>query len=336
MKAKNYSRGFILMNTGAPISTQEVDQQRYLKEVSKDRHVADLPYAVDVAVHPHRAAQSSTAYKAVWTEDGSPLIHSCKRIRNALRERFGAPVEIGMVYGSPSVARAIGKLLDAQIDEIGILPMFPQYSTETFEACTSKVDRELRRRKSSVVMRTVPHFYSHPAYVGPLAEELIGVKEHILFSYRGLSLHHLTKPDKHGHCLSSMTCCCEPSAVHRTCYRFQCLKSTRLIAKAANLPDTGYSVSFQSHHGPVQCIEPYTEDVLGQLPQHGYTRVAVICPSNFCDCVETLEGIEIRGKEIFMNAGGESFRMIHGLNDSEAGIQCLERLMNTSNNWQPA
>lgn len=336
MKGTTDKRGFILMNTGAPMSTQKVDQQRYLKEVSKDRHVAGLPYVAEAAVHPHRAAQQSTAYKAIWTEEGSPLIHSCKRIRNALRKRLGVPIEIGMLYGSPSVARAIGKLLDAQVDEIGVLPMFPQYSTETFEACIGKVERELRRRKSRATMRTVPHFYSHPAYVGPLAKELVGIQEQVLFSYRGLSLHHLTKPDQHGHCLSSMTCCCEPSAVHDTCYRFQCLKTTQLIAKAAKLPDTGYSVSFQSHHGPVHCIEPYTEDALRQLPQHGCTRVAVICPAHFCDGVETLEEIEIHGKEIFMEAGGESFRMIHGLNDSEAGIQCLESLMNSSNNWQPA
>lgn len=329
-------RGFILMNTGAPDSTQEADQRRYLKEVAKDHHVTRLPSALDTAVHPHRVNQTSAAYKAVWTEDGSPLIHTCKRIRNALRERLDAPVEIGMLYGSPSCTRAIGKLLDAQVAEIGVLPMFPQYSVETFGACRDSVSHELRKRKSNVVMRVVPPFYSHAAYIEPLARQLKGLKQHVLFSYRWLSLHHLTTPDKHGHCQSSMTCCNEPSASHDMCYRFQCLKTTRLIAKAADLPDTSYSVSFDARHGPVKCIEPYTEDVLGRLPERGHTQLAVICPSHFCDSVETLEEIEIRAREIFLEAGGKSFRMIRCLDDRESGIQCLEDLMNSSSHWPAA
>ena len=37
-------------------------------------------------------------------------------------------------------------------------------------------------------------------------------------------------------------------------------------------------------------------------------------PAFVSDCLETLEEIKIRGKEIFMGAGGESFEMIPCLN----------------------
>ena len=56
--------------------------------------------------------------------------------------------------------------------------------------------------------------------------------------------------------------------------------------------------------------------MLEELPAKGIKQLAVICPAFFCDCLETLEEIEIRGRETFMEAGGESFRMIPCLNDT--------------------
>lgn len=330
MKAKH---GFLLMNSGAPVSTQEVDQQRFLKEISKDHHTTDLPSFIDSAIHPHRAAQSATAYKEIWTDNGAPLIHRCKNIQTVLKSRLAAPVEIAMLYGYPNVMSGIGKLLDIGVQEICLLPLFPQYSVETIQSCIDKVRRELRERKSRAILRVIPPFYSEPAYTNAIANKLLGIKEHVLFSYRGLSLRHLTKPDKHGHCMSSMECCHEPSAAHDTCYRFQCLKTTRMIAKNAGLDETQYSIAFDSDHGPVKCIEPYTQDMLRTLATGGHTKLAVICPSHFCDSVETLDRIELHGKEIFMNTGGESFRMIHGLNDSTAGIQCLDQFISTWSEW---
>lgn len=323
-------KGYLLMNTGAPGSTQEVDQQRYLKEVSKDHHVTTLPSAIDTIVHGNRASQATTAYKAVWTEHGAPLVHTCKKIRNILRARLDAPVEIGMLYGEPSVMRGMGKLLDQEVDELFVVPMFPQYSVETYQACHDKVSKELRDRKCSIIMRSLAPFYHDPHYIAALAEQLKGITEHVLFNYRGLSLQHLKKPDTHGHCLTSMECCNEPSGAHDTCYRFQCLKTARLVAKAVGRMEDQYSVSFDSQHGALKCIEPYTEDMLKNLAEHGHTKLAVICPSYLCDGVETLQGMAIHGKETFMKAGGNSYRVIPGLNDSKAGIYCLTSVIR---NW---
>ena len=80
-------------------------------------------------------------------------------------------------------------------------------------------------------------------------------------------------------------------------------------------------------------MDPYTDEVLEQLPGKGIKKLAVICPAFFCDCLETLEEIEIRGKEDFMKAGGESFRMIPCLNTGSHAVACLESLMQDADNW---
>ena len=53
----------------------------------------------------------------------------------------------------------------------------------------------------------------------------------------------------------------------------------------------------------------------------------VICPGFASDCVETLEEIDIQGREIFLNSGGKNFDLIPCLNDSSDQIDLFEKLI---------
>lgn len=332
-------RGFILMNTGSPDAPEEAALRAYLEEFLMDPCVIDLPFPlryalVHWAILPKRPAASAEAYEQIWTTDGSPLIHYCTQLVERLKATTIDPIELGMAYGNPSFKAAVERLLDEGVDEVCLLPMFPHYAMATTGSCVAGVRKALKDRAA---LRVVPPFYAHPTYVQPLADALKGVEEHILFSYHGLPERHLKKTDPTGcHCLSSATCCSEPSLAHDTCYRYQCLATTREIAKAANLSEDRYTVSFQSRLGRAKWLAPYTEETLRELPGKGIRQLAVICPAFFCDCLETLEEIEIRGRETFLEAGGESFRMIPCLNDTPAALHCLETLIADAGNWPSA
>ncbi len=327
------------MNTGSPDAPTESALRVYLEQFLMDPYVIDIPFPIRYAiVHwailPKRPAQSAEAYEAIWTENGSPLIHFCSNLTNGLKTRLSEPIEMIMAYGNPSVGHGVGKLLDAGVDEICLLPMFPQYAMATVGSCVAGVTGELKRRKSSAKLRVVPPFYNEAAYIQPIADSLKDVEEHILFSYHGLPVRHLKKSDPtRGHCMSSADCCEIESPAHATCYRHQCLSTTRAIAEAAGLSEDRYHVSFQSRLGRAQWMEPYTDKVLEYMPSKGIKRLAVACPAFFCDCLETLEEIEIRGKETFLEAGGDSFRMIPCLNDSPAALHCLETLVADVDGW---
>jgi ferrochelatase len=58
----------------------------------------------------------------------------------------------------------------------------------------------------------------------------------------------------------------------------------------------------------------------------------IACPAFVSDCLETLEEIEMRGREIFMNAGGENFTMIPCLNTEPKWVQAVATLCNKSLN----
>jgi ferrochelatase len=360
-------RGYLLMNTGSPDEPTEAALRVYLKEFLMDPYVIDLPFPlryalVHWAILPKRPVESAEAYKLIWDGGGtmssfsgsegsdssspavigdndppvkgSPLIHYCTCLTNTLKSRFKEPVELGMAYGNPSFKQGIENLLQQGVEEICLLPMFPHYAMATFGGCVAAVKKALKGR---VPLRTVPPFYLDPNYISPLAASLKDVNEHILFSYHGLPVRHLKKTDPTGsHCMQSSDCCSTPSPAHKTCYRHQCFETTKAVVKEAGISEDRYSISFQSRLGRAEWMQPYTEETLRELPQKGITELAVICPAFLCDCLETLEEIEIRGKETFMEAGGESFRMIRCLNDSDEALECLITLMKSADSWNIA
>ncbi len=57
-------------------------------------------------------------------------------------------------------------------------------------------------------------------------------------------------------------------------------------------------------------------------------KLLILCPAFVSDCLETLEEIAERGKETFMEAGGESYTMIPCLNTSPLWVNTVVGLLN--------
>ena len=85
--------------------------------------------------------------------------------------------------------------------------------------------------------------------------------------------------------------------------------------------------TFQSRFGPQEWLTPYTDKTLESLPREGIKNILVICPGFASDCVETLEEINIQGKESFLSNGGENFDLIPCLNDNSHHIELFEKLV---------
>jgi len=85
--------------------------------------------------------------------------------------------------------------------------------------------------------------------------------------------------------------------------------------------------TFQSRFGPAKWLEPATDDTLEAEAQKGTKRLAIAAPGFSADCLETLEELAIRGKELFCEAGGEQFATLSCLNTSEPGMAMLETII---------
>ena len=85
--------------------------------------------------------------------------------------------------------------------------------------------------------------------------------------------------------------------------------------------------TFQSRFGPQEWLKPYTDKTLEEIPNHGIKNLLVICPGFASDCVETLEEINIQGRESFIESGGKNFGLIPCLNDNDDHINLLKNLI---------
>ena len=325
----------LLVNLGSPASTDPADVKRYLEQFLMDPDVLDFPaplraLIVKGFILPTRPAKSSEAYKKIWTDEGSPLITISERIRAALESYACVPVGLAMRYGDPSIASAVDGLLAraGDVDEVVVVPLYPQYAMATTKTVEVAAGKALEAR--GVRARFVRSFASDPGYLDAVASvarrDYPEDAQYLLFSYHGVPLRQLRKVDPtHGHCLASPDCCSTASPAHATCYRHQAFETTQGVAQRLNLREGTYGSGFQSRLGP-GWLRPFTDELIPAFPAQGITRLAVICPSFVADCLETLEEIAMDAREEFLEAGGESFTYLPCLNDDPLWIAALANL----------
>lgn len=331
-------RGILLMNLGSPDSTEVKDVSRYLNEFLLDERVIDYPWLlrkilVSGIIVPFRAPKSAEAYKTVWTKDGSPLIHITRQLRDAVQQLMEEPVEISMRYGNPDSKTGFDNLLKRApgIEEVIALPLYPHYAMSSYETAVEDARLVHQMEKYPFKLRFLKPFYNDPAYINALAESMkpyvFKAYDHILFSYHGLPARHLRKSDiTKQHCLKVADCCNADSMAHKTCYRHQVFTTTRLVTEMLGIPKDKQSISFQSRLGK-GWLEPFTDIRLEEMPKEGIKNLLVACPAFVSDCLETLEEIAERGKEIFMKAGGESFEMIPCMNTHPVWVNAVKILV---------
>jgi ferrochelatase len=332
-------RGLLLLNLGTPDAPRTPEVRRYLRQFLSDPRVLDLPALgrwalLHLVILPFRPAKSAAAYRKIWGQEGSPLLHFSRALEAGVQKELGGAfeVELAMRYGNPSIESALSRLRARGVEELTVFPLYPQYASSSTGSSLEAVFQALGREWNVVPLRTVPAFYDQPGYLDAFAEVGRPVlaelsPEHVLFSFHGLPERQIQKSDRSGaHCLKSETCCDRIVEANRFCYRAQSYATARGIAERLGLSKDGYSVSFQSRLGRTPWIKPYTDFVLPELAAKGVKRLAVFCPAFVADCLETLEEIGIRAEQQFKAAGGESLRLVPSLNATPAWVRTVAAL----------
>lgn len=327
------------MNLGSPDSTQVKDVRKYLRQFLMDKRVIDIPYLlraflINAIIVPFRAPKSAHAYSTIWTDEGSPLIALTKHLQTALQQQIPEHVEIAMRYGKPSIKQAYKNIArhHPDVKEVILLPLYPHYAMSSYETAVVQAEEVYNKGKYPFSISTIQPYYNDPLYIDAMCANikpyLAQDYDQILFSYHSIPERHIHKSDvTGGHCLLSAGCCETPSAAHSQCYRHQCFATTKLITAKLGIPQDKYSISFQSRLGRSEWLKPATDARLLEMPQEGIKKLLVVCPSFVSDCLETLEEIAIRGKEDFMNAGGESYEMIPCMNVHPVWVKAVASLI---------
>ena len=330
--------GVLLINLGTPDAPTPEAVGPYLREFLMDGFVIDVPkplrwFLVNVMIVPRRKVQSARAYQKVQLPGGSPLlVHTrelAEKVAALLANDQRYMVEYAMRYGNPSIAAALGKLHSQDPSRIIVLPLYPQYAESSFETAVVETKRVAQELGCGDRLSFLPPFYDRPEFIAAWVRRILEVHDkqpvdHVVFSFHSLPERHLKRLDRtQQHCLVKADCCDEVSAVNHNCYRAQCMFTARAIAAQLGLETGEYTVSFQSRLGRAKWIGPTTEVVLRDLALMGVKRVAVACPSFVADCLETVEEMGIRGRQTFIDAGGEELFLVPSLNAEPGWVQVV-------------
>jgi len=309
----------LIANLGTPAAPEARPVGRFLREFLSDPRVVDLPRwlwlpLLYLVIVPLRSRRSAAAYSKVWTEEGSPLLVFTLRLAKKLsaRLRGHAVVSAGMRYGEPSIAAALADFHSQGIQKLVVLPLYPQFSSTTTPSVFDAVDVALQTMHWQPDQHRVEHYYQHPQWIKAVADSIVafqrdhGSADMLLFSLHGIPERYVQNGDP---------------------YAQQCRDSIAAIALQAGLHEGKWLLTYQSRVGREPWLQPYTDQVLEQLPQQGIQHVQVICPGFAVDCLETLEEIAMQNRELFEEAGGKSLRYIPALNDDEAHVEVMASLV---------
>lgn len=327
-------KGVLLVNLGSPDSTNPKDVKRYLDEFLMDPRVIDVPrwariLLVRGIILNTRPKKSAAAYKKIWWEEGSPLIVISERLQKKIQQKTTLPIALAMRYGSMTLKKGLQELVDKGVDEVLVVPLYPQFAMATTETIEVAIEALQKKYFPQLEISSLPAFYNKPEYIEVLSksisETIQGLDyDHLLFSYHGVPERHIRKRDiTKSHCKIDKTCCVTPSPAHQFCYRHQCLETTRIVVEKLNLKAGTYSTSFQSRLGFDPWLQPYTDRTIERLGKAGIKKMAIVTPAFVSDCLETLEEIAMEGAEIFHEVGGKEFTTIPCLNDRDDWAEVL-------------
>lgn len=310
--------GVLLVNLGTPSAPTSSAVKRYLKQFLSDPRVIDLPrlqwsLILNCLILPKRSPRVAKLYQSIWTDQGSPLLaigqQQIKKLRHHFQQQhIDLHIELAMTYGELSMQSAVDKLITQKVQKIIVLPLYPQYSSTTTASVFDAFAAALKPHRAMPEIEFVHHYHDHPYYITALVNSIRPIlkpQELLLFSFHGIPERYQTEGDD---------------------YANYCRQTAHLVAQQLNLTETQWNVSFQSRFGKEPWLQPYTDETLAQLAKT-HKHVTVACPGFAVDCLETLEEIAEENRNLFLQHGGESYRYIPALNDSDDHIQLLAELI---------
>lgn len=316
----------LLINVGSPDKPNRHSVKRFLTEFLTDPKVITFSSRIPswmqwilrnalvrFLIIPLRLGKVVHAYQSIWTSNGSPFHHYSKGFGQLLAKHLSqsAPdlkiqVKVCNRYGLPAL---LPELKEIRPDEkIIIAPMFPQWAHATTGTILDYVKEQVTHSSGPKHGYWLKPFFHWPEFQTYFAVKMAEHPEvtHWLITFHGLPESQVIVQCEN-HCLKKADCCDSPPG---NCYRSQCLKTAQSIAKLAKLDLEHVYVSFQSRLGRTKWIGPYTEDLLAELGKRGIPHLGVISPSFVVDCLETLEELGVRGREIFKTSGGGNFTLV--------------------------
>ena len=314
--------GVLLLNLGGPEQLEDV--RPFLFNLFSDPEIIRLPVPwlqkpLAWLISNSRAKQSQQNYSEIG--GGSPLRQITEQQADALKqslEEVDSPAEvyIGMRYWYPFTEEAIARIKRDRIEELVVLPLYPQYSISTSGSSFRLLQKLWQEDPSLERIRytVIPSWYARPGYIRAMAELIATELDqlpnpdtgHIFFSAHGVPVSYVEEAG-------------DP-------YQREIEHCVDLIMQALGRPNR-HTLAYQSRVGPIEWLQPYTEEAIEELAQDGVKQLVVVPISFVSEHIETLQEIDMEYREIADEAGIETFRRVPALNTHAGFIDDMAHMV---------
>ncbi|YAF95116.1 MAG: ferrochelatase [Nodularia sp. CChRGM 3473] len=314
--------GVLLLNLGGPDKLEDVGP--FLYNLFSDPEIIRLPFRwlqkpLAWFIASRRTRTSQENYKQIG--GGSPLRRITEAQGEALKQQLGdlgqeANIYVGMRYWHPYTEEAIAQISQDNIERLVILPLYPQFSISTSGSSFRLLEKlwQENPKLQPIEYTVIPSWYKQPGYLQAMAELIAQELEqfpnpnevHIFFSAHGVPKSYVEEAG-------------DP-------YQQEIEECTALIMQTLNRPNL-HTLAYQSRVGPVEWLQPYTEDALKELGAQGVKDLVVVPISFVSEHIETLQEIDIEYREIAEESGIHNFRRAPAPNTHPVFIQALADLV---------
>jgi ferrochelatase len=322
--------GVLLLNLGGPEKIEDV--RPFLYNLFADPEIIRLPSPLlqkplAWLISTLRAKKSQANYLEIG--GGSPLRRITEEQAQALEQKLmvegnSAKIYIGMRYWHPFTEEAMAEIKKDGIEKLVILPLYPQFSIST-SGSSFRVLEEMWKTDADLAKieyTLIPSWYDNREYLEAMADlirqELTKFDNpdtvNIFFSAHGVPVSYVEEAG-------------DP-------YQKEIEECTRLIMKTLNRPNP-YILAYQSRVGPVEWLQPYTENALEDLGEKGVKDLVVVPISFVSEHIETLQEIDLEYREVAEKSGITNFHRVPALNTHPLFIEGLSSLVQQSLNQPP-
>ena len=331
MDANTSNIGVLLANTGSPTAPTAPAVREYLKEfLSNPRIVPVNPILwwiiLRLFVLPKRGESSAEKYRAIWTDEGSPLLVNADNLAARLQELYrsqGLPITVkaAMSIGEPSIREAIAEFRAEGINRLVSIPLYPQSAFSTCKIAEDAIRATLKQMGWRPFIRYISGYSDNPLYVKAIASSVLaagfkpGSTDKLVYSFHSVPLNDIERGDT---------------------YELQVGSSCLAISNELKIERRQWTIAYQcrvdSYH---TWLSPFTQDVLAREARLEPHRVFIVCPNFSLDCLETLYDIEHMLKPGYLrqlslngfDADESSFIYVPCLNDSPQHVRLIADLV---------
>ncbi len=302
----------VLFNLGGPDSLEAVEP--FLFNLFSDPDIFKFPLGAITqkwfarAISRRRTPEASIGYRAIGGK--SPQLEitnaQAKALGQALSDKGSYEVFVCMRYWHPMADAVVAALKEKQIENVILLPLYPQYSLTTTGSSYNDFMRACQRHHYQPTISFIRQWYEQPEYQQAIADaitsEALKLPDpnpeniELLFSAHGLPQKIIDQGD--------------PYDTH--------IRATVAgVREILGWPNT--TLCYQSRVGPLKWLQPYTRDTILEKSRQGSKQILVYPVAFVSDHIETLYELAIEYAQVAVDAGINTYRVVPALN-TDAGL----------------